>query len=711
MIRKFKCFALVALLVSLSLGVGKAKDLGDPCAGMDFLGDLKNFSNQKLSQLAADFKRKSYDSVKKTGCRDAILGRINVARGFSSEASLYYSRAAKSLPELSTYFLLAKANAELRSRNFLQAKNIANALLDSHSALLSAQLKARLHQILAEVAFEQKDHLQIIKTHQELINRGLSNDKALLFNLAISLKTMNRHEEADETLKRLLVQFPTSDEAEQSEALKGLSILHLSLLENEKRFDKLIENLAFDRIVRDVDTLLSKKDSLLKPDERSRLEGYAIKSLVLNNRFKRGLLRAERRATNNPTSRDLENYAWSLAKVDRFIDASTYYAQFSKMAKDPEDQARGCFFSGFSLYEARYYSMAQFAWQRCRGHVEKSSYYENYLWYGALCALLKNEPHKAHPLLAELIHKYKKSADFEKYTYFTGYSLQQMHKKSAGDALYKSLASMKVPTYYVMLARRSLGLIPPKGKALAADAFSRTVFSCESAICNNALMLHNLGFPDEARDLIINNKMPALQKLALLQHTGNYHEVWRRSYLLKPSLTIQGDALITSASMRASHPLPYPSITDEMSKKYNVQKSLIYAIMGVESGYMPDATSNRGAKGLMQMMPFVAQDLANRLDLKNFTSEKLNEPRVAIELGTLLLATLQRQFDKLPLVIAAYNAGPHHVQKWVNSFGHFPIDLFVEHVPFSQTRAYIKEVLPRLAINNALAGEPLALAF
>ena len=710
MIRNVKFLAPAALLASLSLGVGKANDRGDPCAGINHLGDLKTLSDQKLKELAADFKQQSYDSPKKEGCRDAILGRINVARGLSSEASRYFSRAAQSLPELSDYFLLAKANAELRNQDFMQAKNIASALLDAQSALLSAQFKVRLNQVLAEIAFKQKDHLQIIKTHQELLNRGLSNEKALLFNLALSLKTMNRFEEADETLKRLLIHFPSSDEAELSEGLKGLSTLHLSLLENEKRFDKLIENLGFDRIVSDVDVLLSQKNSSFKPDEKSRLESYAIKSLVLNNRFEKGLSRAERRAKGkNPTSKDLENYAWSLAKVDHFIEASSYYARFSKMAKDPEDQARGCFFSGFSLYEARYYSMAQFAWQRCRGQVEKSSYYENYLWYGALCALLKSEPQKAHPLLTELMRKYKKSTDLEKYKYFTGYSLQRMHKKSEGDAIYSSLA--KVPTYYGMLARRSLGLNAPRGKALAADALSRAAFPCQNVVCENTLLLHNLGFPDEARDYILKNKIAPLEKLALLQHTGNYHEVWRKSYLLKPSLTIRGDVLITSASMRASHPTPYPSIIDEMSKKYNVQKSLIYAIMGVESGYLSDATSYRGAKGLMQMMPFVAQDLANRLDLKNFSSAQLNEPRVAIELGALLLATLKRQFDKMPLVIAAYNAGPHHVQKWVNSFGHFPVDLFVEHVPFSQTRAYIKEVLPRLAINNALAGEPLMLAF
>lgn len=681
----------------------------NPCAGIAFMGDLARLSEQTLDRLAQDLGDKSSSSSEE-GCRNALLGRITMAQGKHSEASNYFSRAALSLPELSDYFQLAKAHAELRNQDFKEATSIANALLNSQSALLSAQFKIRTQQILAEIAFKEKDHQQIIKTHSELLGRGLSDDKVLLFNLAASLGHMGEHEKADEIFKQLLLRFPLSSEAQTVEKLRGLAQYHLTLKENEKRFDQLIKNLAFDRVVADVDSLLAKNARSLKNEEKSALESYAQKSLVLNNRFDQGLRRARLRVqAKDSTAKDLENYAWGLAKVNRFIEASDYYSRFANISKDPEDKAKGCFFAGFSLYEASLYSMAQFSWQRCHGYMEKSALNENYLWYQALAALLNNDAEQASTELKELMHKFKKSSDIDKYTYFSGYALHQLNEKDAGDVFYKKLAHINVPTYYVMLARHALGFKGPSGTVLSADAFSRTAMPCNEPSCNNALLLQNLGFPDEARDMVLRNNMPQAQKLALLQYLGNYHDVWRKSYALKPGLKIDGNTIVAHANIRASHPVPYESIIEEMSRKYSIQKSLIAAIMGVESGFLLDAVSNRGARGPMQMMPFVAEQLASKLAIDQFSSDHLKEPKIAIELGALLLATLKRQFEDTYLVVAAYNAGAHNVQKWIDLFGHLPLPLRVERIPFEQTRTYVKKVLSTKSVYDALQGNVLSL--
>jgi soluble lytic murein transglycosylase len=59
------------------------------------------------------------------------------------------------------------------------------------------------------------------------------------------------------------------------------------------------------------------------------------------------------------------------------------------------------------------------------------------------------------------------------------------------------------------------------------------------------------------------------------------------------------------------------------------------------------------------------------------------------------------------LVVASYNGGPNNVVRWLRSFGHLPPDLFVERIPFLETRDYVKKVLPTLALYRALRGEAL----
>ncbi|MFN9069000.1 MAG: transglycosylase SLT domain-containing protein, partial [Bdellovibrionales bacterium] len=72
----------------------------------------------------------------------------------------------------------------------------------------------------------------------------------------------------------------------------------------------------------------------------------------------------------------------------------------------------------------------------------------------------------------------------------------------------------------------------------------------------------------------------------------------------------------------------------------------------------------------------------------------LLEPEGAVEMGSAYLKRLLKKFNELtPLVAAAYNAGPHRADHWMNSFGHLAMDEFVEHIPFAETRNYVKKVI------------------
>lgn len=698
MIKIIKIITLSAITLLMNSCLLKTIKPTDPCSNTQLSIDLSRYTKAELAQLEKSLLRSSDGSRLQVACRQAVLARLYLDQGNTTKSSNFYSRAAEELPELSDYFMLAKAKAEFKGGHFIQAKTIAQALLNSPAESLPAGIASRIKHILAEIAVKEQDHQQVVESHQELLKDNIGVNESLLKNLASSLKHIGHHQRADEIYKQLLIRYPRVEEKK----------LELELPENEQRFKRLIAKLAFDYVVKEADQAIHHQKTTQQ--EASVYHGLAIKSLILNNKFQVGLKRASKQAlSNNALPKDLENYAWSLGKVDRFLEAADFYSRFAARTSDANERARGCFFAGFSLYEAGFYTMAQYSWQGCKSSMEKSSWHESYLWYLALSSMLSNSFDQAHQILKSLVQEFPNSAESEKYSFFLGFSLRQQYKKNAGDTYLRKLANKNQPSYYVMLARQTLGLTKAKAPRLAADALSQLANRCHKPACEKVMKLYHLGFSEEARDLVLSLNIDSEIKLAMLQHIGYYHDAWQRSYTIKAQL--EANHIKNDPKLRASYPLPHQSIIDDMSRKYNIKKSLLYAIIQAESGFLSDAESYRGALGLMQMMPFVANDLANRLNLVEFSSQHLKEPSIAIELGSLFLATLKRQFDNIHLVVAAYNAGPHQVQKWHNSFGHLPIELFIERIPFEQTRNYVKKVLPSESLYFALQGQDLSLTF
>jgi soluble lytic murein transglycosylase len=120
---------------------------------------------------------------------------------------------------------------------------------------------------------------------------------------------------------------------------------------------------------------------------------------------------------------------------------------------------------------------------------------------------------------------------------------------------------------------------------------------------------------------------------------------------------------------------------------------LVYAIMREESGYRPAVISISGARGLLQLMPETARRVAEGVALPGFREDDLFEPRFNIRLGAAYLAELLQRFDgRLSAAIASYNAGPEAVSRWLAASSEDD-DVFVESIPYDQTRAYVKRVL------------------
>ncbi|OED40642.1 hypothetical protein AB833_11265 [Chromatiales bacterium (ex Bugula neritina AB1)] len=182
---------------------------------------------------------------------------------------------------------------------------------------------------------------------------------------------------------------------------------------------------------------------------------------------------------------------------------------------------------------------------------------------------------------------------------------------------------------------------------------------------------------------------PQLVAAATLASSLNWHD---RGYAAI-KLAKKDNALATL------FPTPYENLVDTLSSGYSVPKELVYGVMRQESSFIPDIKSSAGAIGLMQLMPATAKEVGKKLGI-NVPRWKLTDSELNIRLGVKYLELVLHRFGRNPvLAAAAYNAGPHRVNQWqVDTV--LPADIWVETIPFDETRDYVKSVL----FNTTVSG-------
>lgn len=159
-------------------------------------------------------------------------------------------------------------------------------------------------------------------------------------------------------------------------------------------------------------------------------------------------------------------------------------------------------------------------------------------------------------------------------------------------------------------------------------------------------------------------------------------------------------------------PLAYKDTIEQAALNTQLDEALIFAIARQESAFAEDVVSHAGARGLMQLMPATAKEQARHSGVKNHHTRDLFKPDHNIQLGSAYFSGLLEEFDgNRILATAAYNAGKHRVKRWLQ-VPQQPLtaDIWVEIIPFRETRQYVQNVLTysviyqyRLAGNTATA--------
>ncbi len=132
------------------------------------------------------------------------------------------------------------------------------------------------------------------------------------------------------------------------------------------------------------------------------------------------------------------------------------------------------------------------------------------------------------------------------------------------------------------------------------------------------------------------------------------------------------------------YPLAYEHVIVGHARNYDLDAALLAAVIYRESKFDPDARSQSGAVGLMQLLPATAKGIAERTGGKKFVVADLRDPEINVRYGAFYLRRLLGKYGDVELALAAYNAGQRNVDEWLAAG---------ERIAFPETREYVDEVL------------------
>lgn len=284
--------------------------------------------------------------------------------------------------------------------------------------------------------------------------------------------------------------------------------------------------------------------------------------------------------------------------------------------------------------------------------------------------------------------------------YWMGRALLATGDTATAMARWRTVAAEYATSYYGMLAAERLGEAP-WAPPPTPDSFDE-IDDLTDAMAR-VDHLEKLGMDSEARAELETLADAADSSGSRLLATAY---LMREHGLVARAVQLGWRAIRTSPSADArAYRLVYPIVHREAiiieSRRRNLDPALVAAIIRQESGFNPRATSSAGARGLMQIMPRVGRAVARSVNVPEWRSDLLYQPDINLQLGIRHLEAFISRYDP-PYALAAYNAGETRLVRWLRRRGARDPELFVERIPFTETRDYVRIVLRNRAMYRAL---------
>jgi soluble lytic murein transglycosylase len=286
-------------------------------------------------------------------------------------------------------------------------------------------------------------------------------------------------------------------------------------------------------------------------------------------------------------------------------------------------------------------------------------------------------------------------------SYWVGRAREERGDTALAERHFTQLLAEAPRSYYGVLAARRIARAPqsPPRPAVSLPAEPLSPLAADAQYAKvealRAVTLAELADAELEEMVRRSNGEPArLYALsAAYAQESRFHlalRILRRHFV---ALARAGHPSLPRAFWEMLYPVGWRAELKEAADRASLDPLLVAAVVREESSYYPQARSRVGARGLMQLMPDTARPMARHRGLAFNDGELLNEPGPNLEMGAAFLSGLLKQFGDARLAVAAYNAGPTRVREWWAARRSGDLEVFIEQIPFDETRAFVKRVM------------------
>lgn len=646
-------------------------------------------------------------------CSDAgrialLAGTLALAEGEVAEARTLLTGAKVSEP-LQPYLAYYQGQAHFYAGDAAAAAEAFGRAVEKASPALTSRARARLGEALlaAGKAKEAAPALETAATEEP--------SAELLYQRAQARRATGNAAGERADLKAVALRYPAHPYAD--EALAALEArkpaLKLTLAERLQRARGLLEAGAARRTLEELEKAEAAKLVRAKQDKAqvALVRAQALYATGKREEAEQALAVA-RQGPPEVAAEAAYVTARRALKADDNTKARELMAAVEKSWPKEKVADEAGFYVGWLALQDGHFEEAVKSFSAFDERHARSRRRDEAMWYRALAHIRLEQYGKAREVLGTLVDTFSRSSLVPQARYWAARSQElEGAKADVTGPAYESVITSAPNSYYALLATerlRALGRQPPAGFPEAPKQLASGEVPPELKLAvalTEAGLFRDAAEEVQARTSRIRNQEQALAFAHALLRLGEYghahavaaRHLWGRAF----------GARVPEA-LAAFYPRAFANAVESEATRYQVSPFLVWAIMRRESAFRPEVASAADARGLMQVIPPTARAIAKRLAEPEPAPAELFSPSLSIRYGAWYLSQLMKRFSHPALAAAAYNAGPDAAVKWVKEKGALPLDLFVEEIPFRETRGYVKQVLADLYLYQSFYGKEAA---
>ena len=689
----------------------------------------KEWAKAKNQLLA--IKNKASNS--KVGKRSSfLLALLYIQSSKNKQAIEILTPLIKIYPEIQDYILLNLAKAELQNKNFEQAQSHIVKLLKKFP---ETQLYPEAKMILSETYSQNDFDNKAAEIFQETITTLESSTyhknfrsytPEFIFKLALNQERLGRKSEAYFNYRQLYIKYPNHERtADSKTAIKKLIASHgikevpLNLEEHTERIGQLFKGVRYKEIIAEISKI--KKDNNPMPGRFYFFLSNAHRGL--RDRKKANIALKEfsklypQHLQIDKAKFNIGRNLWNLGKP---LAGAKYFKEVSENNTLSERAIKALFFLGKIYEERKNYSESLKLYKKALEKYPESFYGQWAGWRLGWINYIDGKFGKAFERFQEVAKRFPNGPFIEYNLYWAAKSAEKIGDKKKAKEIFINVAKLYPYTFHGIRAKEQMikqGIVfsePSRENSAFKNPLklARPLDHREKFHHIRAKELSMVGLNEEARNEIqqleksIQKNLTGVLWLSKLYHNANgYSQSHKLLQLYKDFAKNSGERSLSPLFWKYFFPLAYRDVVASYSKHRNIDPYFVNGIIRQESLFDSKALSPAGARGLMQIMPTTGKKLYPKTKLKKpFDADVLFEPDLNIQLGVKYVSQLEKRFGGNGThILISYNAGPHILKKWLKRFGHLTdLDVFIESIPYPETRRYVKHVLRNRGIYKTL---------